>query len=224
MTDMMKILYKKLYDIGKLMKIKDDSYLLIGINEEFKPDTIRIESVDSIAIKYIDVLDDELIFIINSDLSLKNTVYSFRLLKEMINSDFDSIFDNIFINGVGLVDSTPDTRLYTGLQTIERVRKSLDSYYNNMIFEGPDKITKFTNIQDNQNFNILLSMKSVDGTFPYIIDNNHIITLFNGLLPMLKNDKINLSVYDFYGYFFTVDFEIVKKKVSLHVIMNCLYI
>jgi len=224
MTDMMKILYKKLYDIGKLMKIKDDYYLLIGINEEYKPDTIRIESVDSIAIKYIDVLDEELIFIINSNSSLKNTVYSFRLLKEMINSDFDSIFDNIFINGVGLVDSTPDTRLYIGLQTIERIRKSLDSYYNNMIFEGPDKITKFTNIQDNQNFNILLSMKSADGTFPYIIDNNHIITLFNGLLPILKNDKINLSVYDFYGYFFTVNFEIVKKKVSVHVIMNCLYI
>jgi LPXTG-motif cell wall-anchored protein len=93
MTDMMKILYKKLYDIGKLMKIKDDYYLLIGINEEYKPDTIRIESVDSIAIKYIDVLDEELIFIINSNSSLKNTVYSFRLLKEMINSDFDSILN-----------------------------------------------------------------------------------------------------------------------------------
>src|SRR5574344_1040923 len=223
MTAMMKILYKKLYDIGKLMKIKDDYYLLIGINEEYKPDTIRIESVDSIAIKYIDVLDEELIFIINSNSSLKNTVYSFRLLKEMINSDFDSIFDNIFINGVGLVDSTPDTRLYIGLQTIERIRKSLDSYYNNMIFEGPDKIAKFTNIQDNQNFNILLSMKSADGTFPYIRSEEHIITLFNGLLPILKNDKIDLSVYDFCGYFFTVDFEIVKKRVSVHVIMNCLY-
>ena len=45
-------------------------------------------------------------------------------------------------------------------------------------------------------FNEILSKKAADGNSLYRIDKNYILSIFSGLLPINKNDKVSFRIYD----------------------------
>jgi hypothetical protein len=58
---------------------------------------------------------------------------------------------------------------------------------------------------------VLKTMKTADGTYFYNKDNKYYMTLFPGMLPTNKSDKIHLVIAD-YGNTFVAVFSVVKKK------------
>lgn len=75
----------------------------------------------------------------------------------------------------------------------------------------------------NNDLEQLLSMKKSDGTFYYKKDNKYFMTLYPGLLPVNKGDKINLSILDNeQDNLFVGHFEINKKNIVVNI--NILYL
>lgn len=79
----------------------------------------------------------------------------------------------------------------------------------------PDYINE--DIRQDINFENILAMKSADGAARYIADNKYILTLFNGLLPINKKDKVSLKIYNIDIYKFLANFTIVKKGISMDI-------
>lgn len=61
------------------------------------------------------------------------------------------------------------------------------------------KSTPDINIPDlkaDSQFNEFLTYKAKDGKFDYKVDSTHIISLFSGLIPVNKSDKLSLEIFD----------------------------
>lgn len=63
-----------------------------------------------------------------------------------------------------------------------------------------------------------------DGCFYYIHDNKYFITLFSGLLPVNKADKVYLSIYPSNDKSFIAKFRVNKKKFDVFIYLAYLYI
>lgn len=62
----------------------------------------------------------------------------------------------------------------------------------------------------------LRDMKRADGTF-YLVHNGYFITMFPGLLPVLKTDKVFLTIYDMNATSFVAKFTVKKKKFEVYI-------
>jgi hypothetical protein len=62
----------------------------------------------------------------------------------------------------------------------------------------------------------LKSMRKMDGTF-HLIHDGQWITMFPGLLPMVKSDKVYLSIYNTSETSFVAKFTVKKKKFDVYV-------
>lgn len=63
----------------------------------------------------------------------------------------------------------------------------------------------------------LFNLHKQDGCMYYIHDNRYFITLFAGLLPLNKSDKIYLTIYEDSDTSFITEFKICKKKFAVYV-------
>ena len=54
----------------------------------------------------------------------------------------------------------------------------------------------YENIQDNVEFQRIQSLPAAKGASNWIIDNNHCVFLYTGLINAVKTDKINLNIFD----------------------------
>ena len=74
------------------------------------------------------------------------------------------------------------------------------------------------------------SIKAADGEFMYTVDNHHMMTLYTGILPVAKNDTVNVYIYDITSMdnrnvnFFLTRFNIVKKTGIVDVYIRYLYL
>lgn len=224
MTEILKNMYTRLYEIGKIMKVKDNDYLYIDMN------TRIITSVDTITFKYIFMdtdLYDKLHVVEMNGYKINNTIYSQKMLKNMIADDFSSEYDNIFIPNIGVVEGgVNDVSIYNGYSALKRIQNLIFQHYNQTSNVNIEHSYIFRDIHNDTKFISILELKSADGAIPYIINQNHIVLLFNGLLPILKSDKVHVEINDLLGVndFFEARFIIDKKKYTVNVSMNCLYI
>lgn len=70
----------------------------------------------------------------------------------------------------------------------------------------------------------LFSIHKDDGCIYYKHYNKYYMTLFYGLLPINKSDKILLSIYHNINISFIARFKVVKKHFTIHIYINYLYI
>lgn len=70
----------------------------------------------------------------------------------------------------------------------------------------------------------IFSYHKQDGCMYYIHDGKYFITLFAGLLPLNKADKIYLTIYEDSDNSFIAEFKIDKKKFTVYVYVAYLYI
>ena len=66
-----------------------------------------------------------------------------------------------------------------------------------------------TDLQD------LYKMSKSSGIYNYIYDNNHLMTLFSGIFPLAKNDKIFCTVMDINDISFIARFRVHKKTCDI---------
>lgn len=219
MIEVLKNMCIKLCEIGKVMKVKDDDYLFIDMTNK------RIISVDSITFKSIDIDNfDEFKLIELNGYNINKTIYSQKVLKSLISDEF--MYD-IFIPNIGIVEGgTSNIAVYNGYSLLKKLENII--YNHDCLVADFNINSSYTleNIQTNNNFMNILALKSADGAIPFIIDPNHIVMLFNGLIPVLKSDKVNVEVNDFKDNkdFFEAKFIVIKKKCTISLSMNCLYI
>lgn len=224
MNKLLKNMCTKLCEIGKTMKVKDNDYLYIDMN------TRIITSVDTITFKYIFMdsdLYDKLRIVEMNGYKINNTIYSQKMLKNMVADDFSSEYDNIFIHNIGIVEGgVNDISIYNGYSALKRIQNLIFQHYNQTGKVNIEHSYLLRDIHNDTKFMNILELKSADGAIPYIINQNHIVLLFNGLLPILKSDKVHVEANDLVGVndFFEARFIIDKKRYTVCVSMNCLYI
>lgn len=79
-------------------------------------------------------------------------------------------------------------------------------------------------IEITDNISQLFLMKKGDGSIRYNHLNRYMITLFSGLLPINKSDKVYLSIYHNSDCAFNALFRIKKKKFDVIICIAYLYI
>lgn len=146
------------------------------------------------------------------------TIYS----KELSAEFFANITDtNIIIdfnkckiycpNNTTFIDSKPNPMIENGYIT-----NSIFSRYKNLQTEKIKyNIYQYGEITNEENFQKYKLLKTADGTYLYIPDNNliHGMYLYNGAIPVNKMDKVELEVYDNSNIFIS-KFTVYKKKLN----------
>lgn len=121
--------------------------------------------------------------------------------KDHKDLEFNSIFDKYFC--IKRIGSVP----------------TIDVYYNcqNYLSCSTDNIISIVDIKADKEFMNIISKKAADGASRYIIDKDHILSIFSGLLPINKNDSASLNIYDHNKYpLFIAEFIINKGYCKVH--------
>lgn len=100
----------------------------------------------------------------------------------------------------------------------------LEEFYNRVDYINKismcNKVIKYGDVTEE--LEQLFSMKVADGSYYYNKDNIYFMTLFSGMLPINKADKIELNIMDL-GNTFVAKFDIIKKKnINIHVYIHYL--
>jgi hypothetical protein len=91
-------------------------------------------------------------------------------------------------------------------------------YYNtcNILSNKIVPNIRLDDLKSNERFMEILSRKSADGEERFVINDKYILTVFSGLLPINKADKVYLEIYDVDSYSFISKFVINKGKLILN--------
>lgn len=170
-----------------------------------------------------------------------NTIYgtdsNFTYLKQMafdnvlgINICYDQKLMNDFIK------LCTDTIVLEGnvlLSNIERfvvnndvhIRNiiNLDKKINEIIITNTNTMN-VDNVRDNQQFENAIALKSNQGIGLYKVSEKYILSIFKGLLPINKGDKVSLSIYDINDNRFLTRFIVTKPKIKKIITVSVMYL
>ena len=118
-----------------------------------------------------------------------------------IETEFE-VSNNTIINNAGVI---LPIRFPTKYQLDELISKI--DYINRI--SANNKVIKYGDVTSE--LEKVFSMKIADGSYYYNKDNIYFMTLFSGLFPLNKADKIELDIMDL-GNTFISKFDIIKKK------------
>jgi len=107
---------------------------------------------------------------------------------------------------------------YEYIDIFDNLIESVNSYINNSIsFSDED-------LKSNDDFNTINAMKAGDGVGLLKLSEKYILTLYSGLLPVNKSDKVMVYIRDIDTYRYLANFTIVKKKFSIDVYFMYLFL
>lgn len=112
-------------------------------------------------------------------------------------------------NNVSYVEDKPEMIDNSYLWRIQQMYSNLTQDMHRSRFNVIGEIT------NDPNFERIKAIKSAEGADLYCpkSDNNFAMYLYSGAIPMVKADKIHLTIYDT-GRTFIANFHIVKKKIN----------
>ncbi|MCK9199323.1 MAG: hypothetical protein M0P49_06945 [Bacilli bacterium] len=79
-------------------------------------------------------------------------------------------------------------------------------------------------LRNNEDFNTINIMKAKDGIGLLKLSEKYILTIYNGLLPINKDDKIEIYIRDISSYRYLANFTIVKKKFTIDLYFMYLFL
>lgn len=127
------------------------------------------------------------------------------------------------MNGLGIYNGSKILNFVNKQQTfdniaIDRNIKFVKTIQNNsnMCVEPEENVT--------DEFNFLFALKKDSGCSNYVYKNKYYMTLFSGILPLNKSDKIYLSIYGNNSISFNALFRVEKKKFNVIICIAYLYI
>lgn len=120
--------------------------------------------------------------------------------KELINVDDDPFEPEDFINRYAI--------RRTWLGPLEQSDLNMHSMMKGN--EIPDY--RVDDLKANENFNNIQAQKAADGMSMLRLNKKYILSLYKGLLPVNKADKVSVELYDIDSYSFLAKFIIDKRK------------
>ena len=195
---------------AKAMKLKGTEYIYV--------DSIRgiVFTIDSYSYKFICIPTDEVALL----LSFHGLMFNYDLLKSYTN-----VMEELwFVPNIGLIGDTNPIFVHN----INQIHYESFHKWENCInelkeFGNLGLMTEDVYVSDNEQFHNILNMKSSEGAKPFIFDNHHVVYLFPGIIPVLKNDNVSMRIVDNgVQNFFEAIFTVHKKKMDVYVCMFCL--
>lgn len=93
---------------------------------------------------------------------------------------------------------------------------------NSIISNSP--IYHNVSLRENDTFNDIIALKSVDGASLFIVDNKYPMTIFGSILNVNKADTVELKIYYIDNHSFLSQFSVNKKKFTIDTYMRFIYL
>ena len=103
----------------------------------------------------------------------------------------------------------------------------LEELCNHISVDLGDKFVPSYRVDDlksNEEFMSIMAMKSWDGQSLFRLNRKYILTIFTGLIPLNKSDKISLDIYDIDNYSYIAKFIINKGKFVINKYVRYFYL
>lgn len=192
---------------------KKEITTLVKAGKLLKSETIVIHGS-----RIIDVNNNIILTYIDLPFTLTTEILSYRLqdlatLESIMNKDSIVFLDNlgnIYINNNIVVFNIyrNDITMYSFLMNINNMRNSIP-------------MITINNIRDNEFFEHCITSTT---NVLFNVKDRYIITLFKGLLPINKSDKVTLNIYNSDEYSFICHFAIDKKSFIHNMYMRYIYL
>lgn len=169
-----------------------------------------------------------------------NTIYgvddNFTYLKQMtfdnilgleicynqkLMNDFMKVCTNDIVIQDNSILSNIET-LYINNQNYIKNILTLNNKINNILLSNIN-IMNIDTVRGNEQFESAISLKTSQGIGLYKVNEQYIMSIFKGLLPINKPDKVSLSIYDVDNTRFLTRFVISKPK-NKAIIVNVMYL
>jgi len=148
---------------------------------------------------------------------------SFAYFKKL---ELDHQLPNIAVNMLDLKNELillTDTPSDVHLFDINIYNKLLDMHDTVLNMKYIKNIS-YDSLEKDTDFEEALSLKTAQGIRYIVKDKKYFIPIYNGLLPVVKADKIDLVIYDLNTYSFLCKFIIhKKKKMSIELYLLCMH-
>ena len=189
-----KIAIDTLEVMAKLMKPRDCDYIIVASDV--------IYTISNTCIKYI-----------NTDFSgVYNVIMKYHKLPIFLYSDLKKYKKLKLEELEGPIVQYQNNIEYSNLHR-RYIVENLNTYTRRIMNNNKYHIKTITDIGNtNERFMNAIQSKSEEGSFMVKLDEEHIVSIFSGLLPILKNDIIDVSIYDIDETTFEADFIIHKKN------------
>ena len=188
-----------LNDIGKLLKQKNFMWL---DNKIF-----GLDNPNYICLLY---LNPEKL----SVLPQNGLIFNQRELSKFTKSiSIENSFEISDVLNVSLIATMSETLTITKSPQVEnRIIGTIRT-----VNEIESQIINLPEVDMTQRLEELYSMNRSSGALQYKYDRNHILTLFSGVLPLAKADKLLMKLWDNSNTTFLVRFRIPKKQANIFV-------
>ncbi len=186
---------------------------------------------------YITILELKIIYELAKTLKCEiikisnNCIYgtdcNFAHLKTIIDLDkLDIDLDIIFyikdladlLKNNEFINDSQSIYIFNHLQIHYEFLDSFNKLIENVYFYSIHIPTSYNNkdLKSNEDFIKINEMKSADGIGLLKLSNDYILTMFTGMLPVNKNDKLELLIKDIDEYRYLTEFIIDKKKFKIN--------
>ena len=195
--------------ISDLMQINEVAKALKCRNFMWKQNKIiSIDSMDYIL--YSELNTDKLLTYPTKGIVMNQRELS-KIMKSITTESYFDISDELLSNTT-IVNTINDSMAFKIDSSIDA---SVDRNLN--ISHEMDKLIGNNNIDITDRLGALFKLNRASGSINFQYDNEHILTLFVGILPLAKSDKILINLHDYpNSNIFCVRFTVIKKLFKVY--------
>lgn len=195
--------------ISDLMQINEAAKALKCRNFMWKQNKIiSIDSMDYIL--YSELNTDKLLTYPTKGIVMNQRELS-KIMKSITTESYFDISDELLSNTT-VVNTINDSMAFKIDSSIDA---SVDKNLN--ISHEMDELIGSNNIDITDRLGALFKLNRASGSIYFQYDGNHILTLFVGILPLAKSDKILINLHDYpNSNIFCVRFTVIKKLFKVY--------
>ena len=195
--------------ISDLMQINEAAKALKCRNFMWKQNKIiSIDSMDYIL--YNELNTDKLLTYPTKGIVMNQRELS-KIMKSITTESYFDISDELLSNTT-IVNTINDSMAFKIDSSIDA---SVDRNLN--ISHQMDELIGNNNIDITDRLGALFKLNRASGSINFQYDNEHMLTLFVGILPLAKSDKILINLHDYpNSNIFCVRFTVIKKLFKVY--------
>ena len=195
--------------ISDLMQINEAAKALKCRNFMWKQN--KIISMDNMDyILYSELNTDKLLTYPTKGIVMNQRELS-KIMKSITTESYFDISDELLSNTT-IVNTINDSMAFKIDSSIDA---SVDRNLN--ISHEMDELIGSNDIDITDRLGVLFKLNRASGSINFQYDNEHILTLFVGILPLAKSDKILINLHDYpNSNIFCVRFTVVKKLFKVY--------
>ena len=196
--------------ISDLMQINEAAKALKCRNFMWKQNKIiSIDSMDYIL--YSELNTDKLLTYPTKGIVMNQRELS-KIMKSITTESYFDISDELLSNTT-IVNTINDSMAF-------KIDSSIDASVDrnlNISYQMDELMIGNNNIDITDRLGALFKLNRASGSIYFQYDGNHILTLFVGILPLAKSDKILINLHDYpNSNIFCVRFTVIKKLFKVY--------